>query len=129
MQIVHSTRRGSRDIEHLGSAHDEAELEALKTAAQQRLAQGQAELDLGLDVTVGSGPLEIVSSRMAHLWEALRRVRHVRLHCCHRWRRAVPGPGARADHRTEQQVDALRVVAETGIAAASYATLKGRLPS
>src|SRR6476469_902280 len=65
------TRRGSRDIEHLGSAHDEAELAALKTAAQQRLAQGQAELDRGLDVPVGSGPLEIVSSRMAHLWEAL----------------------------------------------------------
>jgi transposase len=28
VQIVHSTRRGSRDIEHLGSAHDEVELEA-----------------------------------------------------------------------------------------------------
>jgi DNA-binding GntR family transcriptional regulator len=25
VQIVHSTRRGSRDIEHLGSAHDEAD--------------------------------------------------------------------------------------------------------
>jgi len=28
VQIVHSTRRGARDIEHLGSAHDEAELTA-----------------------------------------------------------------------------------------------------
>ncbi len=34
VQIVHSTRRGARDIEHLGSAHDEAELEALKAAAR-----------------------------------------------------------------------------------------------
>ena len=46
-QIVHSSRRGSRDIEHIGSAHDEAELEALKAAARQRLAAGQGELDLG----------------------------------------------------------------------------------
>jgi hypothetical protein len=27
VQIVHSTRRGSRDIEHLGSTHDETELD------------------------------------------------------------------------------------------------------
>jgi hypothetical protein len=67
VQIVHSTRRGSRDIEHLGSAHDESELEALKVAVQRRIAAGQAELDLGLDAAVGSGPLEIVSSRMSHL--------------------------------------------------------------
>src|SRR6266542_4480814 len=51
VQIVHSSRRGSRDIEHLGSAHDEAELEALKAAARQRLVRGQGEFDLA-DVTV-----------------------------------------------------------------------------
>ena len=32
MQIVWSWRRGSRSIEHIGSAHDEVELAALKTA-------------------------------------------------------------------------------------------------
>ena len=52
-QMVHSTRRGSRDIEHLRSAHDEAELEALKAAARQRLAQDQLELDLGLEAAAG----------------------------------------------------------------------------
>jgi hypothetical protein len=36
VQIVHSSRRGARDIEHLGSAHDDAELEVLKAVAQQR---------------------------------------------------------------------------------------------
>jgi hypothetical protein len=41
VQIVRSSRRGSRPIEHLGSAHDEAELEALKAAAEQRIAAGQ----------------------------------------------------------------------------------------
>jgi phage gp29-like protein len=35
VQIVHSSRRGSRDIEHFGSAHDEVELELLKAAARQ----------------------------------------------------------------------------------------------
>jgi hypothetical protein len=34
VQIVHWTRRGSGDIEHLGSADDEAELEALKAAVR-----------------------------------------------------------------------------------------------
>ena len=55
----------------LWSAHDEAELEALKAAARQRLAAGQSELDLGLDAVSAAGPLEIVSSRMGHLWDAL----------------------------------------------------------
>jgi hypothetical protein len=48
VQIVYSSRRGSRDIEHIGSAHDDAELELLKAAARQRLAAGQGEFDLGL---------------------------------------------------------------------------------
>jgi hypothetical protein len=47
VQIVHSSHRGSRDIEHIGSAHDDAELEILKAVARQRLAAGQGELDLG----------------------------------------------------------------------------------
>jgi hypothetical protein len=49
VQIVWSFRRGSRKIEHIGSAHDDAELEVLKAAARQRLAAGQVELDLGMD--------------------------------------------------------------------------------
>ena len=48
MQIVHSSHRGSRDIEHLGSAHTAAEVELLKAAGRQKLAAGQGELDLGL---------------------------------------------------------------------------------
>jgi hypothetical protein len=34
VQVVRSSRRGSRDIEHLGSAHDEAELEAPRAAVR-----------------------------------------------------------------------------------------------
>jgi hypothetical protein len=71
VQIVYSNRRGARDIEHIGSAHDEARLELLKAAARQRLAAGQGELDVG---TGGGGagrggvrdggPLPITSTRM-----------------------------------------------------------------
>jgi hypothetical protein len=65
VQIVYSSRRGSRDIEHLGSAHDEVELELLKAAARQRLAAGQGVLDLGVESGgKGGGPLPITASRM-----------------------------------------------------------------
>jgi hypothetical protein len=70
---VHSSRRGSRDIEHIGSARDDAGLELLKAAARQRLAAGQGGLDLGLDATAAGGPLPITSSRMGCLLDALTR--------------------------------------------------------
>jgi hypothetical protein len=77
VQVVWSSRRGSREIDHLGSAHDEAELEVLKAAAQQRLEAGQLVLDLGLEVPGQSGPLPITSSRMSHLVDALERAYRV----------------------------------------------------
>ncbi|MCT9931940.1 hypothetical protein N5079_17185 [Planotetraspora sp. A-T 1434] len=68
VQVVHSSRRGSGQIEHIGSAHDDTELETLKAVARQRLAAGQHELDLGLDDgPAAGGPLEIVSSRMERI--------------------------------------------------------------
>jgi hypothetical protein len=63
VQIVYSSHRGSRDIEHIGSAHDEGELELLKAAARQRLAAGQGELDLGLDADGPAGRLPVTGSR------------------------------------------------------------------
>ena len=77
VQIVWSSRRGSRSIEHLGSAHDDAEVEALKTMAAARLAEGQHTLDLGLNDTDAPGALEIVGSQAGHLWEALCRAYRV----------------------------------------------------
>ena len=73
VQVVWSSRRGSREIEHIGSAHDDAELEALKAAAGQRIAAGQTELDLGLGDSGAAGPLPITSSRMGCLLDALDR--------------------------------------------------------
>ena len=72
VQIVWSSRRGSRSIEHLGSAHDESQVEALQAAAAQRLAEGQGALDLGLNTAGSDGePLEILSSQSHHLWDEL----------------------------------------------------------
>jgi hypothetical protein len=132
VQIVHGSRRGARDIEHLGSAHDAQAIEALKAVARQRLSGGQGQLELGLDAgAVGAGaagPLQIMSSRMAPLWEAL----------CAAYDRlgldaAVDGDEvfrqlvlARIIEPTSKQ-DSLRVLAEAGIEAVSYATLKRRL--
>src|SRR5438477_4596014 len=75
VQIVHSSHRGSREIEHIGSAHDDAELELLKAAARQRMAAGQGELPLGpgFGGRAAGGPLPITSSRAGHLLGALER--------------------------------------------------------
>jgi hypothetical protein len=136
VQIVHGSWRGARRIEHVGSAHDELELEALKAAARRRLAGGQSELDLGLNtaVTAASGsapsptPLPITSSQMSHLWQALGTVYDVL-----GFDRAVGGDEvfrqlvlARIIEPTSKQ-DSLRVLAEVGVAVPSYPTLNRRL--
>ena len=130
VQVVWSFRRGSRNIEHIGSAHDDAELEALKAAARQRLAAGQAELDLGLGVRSPSGPLEIASSRMSHLWDALSRAYD-----------ALGFPQATGQDEVFRQLvlariiepaskqDSLRVLEEAGAPAPSYPTLNRCLPA
>jgi hypothetical protein len=65
VQSVHSSHRGSRQIEHIGSARDGAELELLKAVARQRLASGQDLLDLDPGFGAGQGgPLPITPSRI-----------------------------------------------------------------
>jgi hypothetical protein len=130
VQIVHSSHRGSRDIEHIGSAHDDAELELLKAVARQRMAAGQGELDLGLDdgPDVG-GPLEITGSRMSHLWDALSRAYgalgfDVAAEGDEVFRQLVL---ARIIEPTSK-ADSLRVLDEVGIDPPSYPTINRRLP-
>jgi hypothetical protein len=131
VQVVWSSRRGSRRIEHIGSGHDEAEIEALRAAARQRLAGGQTELDLGLDEgDPAAGPLPIVGSQAAHLWEALSRaydaVGFDRVAGADEVFRALVL--ARIIEPTSK-VDSLRVLGEVGVAAIpAYSTLNRRLP-
>jgi hypothetical protein len=142
VQIVHAKRRGARRIEHVGSAHEEQELQALKTAAAQRLAFLYPQLDLGLDSTagdtgadqvavVGPGPLPIMSSRAGSLWDGLAAA-YDQLG----FDQATGRDGvfrqlvlARIIEPTSKQ-DSLRVLDEVGVDnIPSYATLKRRLPS
>jgi hypothetical protein len=130
VQVVWSSRRGSREIEHMGSGHEEAELEALKAAAQQRIAAGQLELGLGLGSPGPSGPLPITFSRMSHLVDALERGYRVL-----GFEDAADGDEvfrhlvlARIIEPVSK-LDSLRVLEEAGVTPASYRTLKRRLPA
>ena len=129
VQVVWSSRRGSREIEHLGSAHDEAGVAALRAAAAQRLAAGQAQLDLGLVERSAAEPLPITSSKSALLWEAL----------CAAYAHIGLEEATDSDEAFRQLVlariieptskaDSLRVIDETGVAPVSYPTLNRRLP-
>jgi hypothetical protein len=130
VQIVYSSRRGSREIDHLGSAHSDAEVELLKAAARQRLAAGQGELDLGLrpDPDGGSGPLPITSSRMGHLWDAL-----ARGYAVLGLEEAAGGDEVFRDLvlariiEPTSKLDSGRVLEEAGVAPASYPTVCRRL--
>ena len=129
VQIVYSSRRGSREIDHLGSAHDDAGVELLKAAARQRLAAGQGELDLGLqpDADAG-GPQPITSSRMGHLWDALA--------CGYAVLGLEQAAGGDEVFRDlvlariiepTSKLDSARVLEEAGTAPASYPTVNRRL--
>lgn len=70
VQIVYSKRGGKREMDHIGSAHTDAEYELLLAAARQKLVAGQQEFDLGLD-TPKASVVPITSSRMGVLWDLL----------------------------------------------------------
>jgi len=125
-----ATRRGSRRIEHLGSAHDDGEVEALKAAARQRLAEGQGALDLGLNTAgVDGDPLEIVATKSAPLWESLCRAYQVL-----DFDTAAGGDEVFRDLvlariiEPTSKIDSLRVLAETGIEPVDYRTVTRHLP-
>jgi hypothetical protein len=48
VQIVYSSRRGVREIDHLGSTHGDTEVELLKAAARQRDALEGGQISLRL---------------------------------------------------------------------------------
>src|SRR5699024_4088801 len=73
VQIVYSKKGGKRELEHVGSAHTDAEYELLVVAARAKMAGGQGELDLGLE-DESSTALEITSTRMAVLIDAIRQI-------------------------------------------------------
>jgi hypothetical protein len=130
VQIVHSQHRGSRDIEHIGSAHTDADVELLKAAARQRLAAGQGELDLRLPGSPANGgaALPIASSRMGHLLDALARGYDMLGFAAATGRDEVFRALvlARIIEPTSK-LDSLRVLEEAGMTPPSYRTVKRRL--
>ena len=130
VQIVWSSHRGSRSIEHIGSGRSDAELAALQAAAAERMAAGQGQLDLGLEQQAGSGPLPIISLQMSYLWDGL----------CAAYEALGFTSAANNDTvfrdlvlarviEPTSKIDSLRVLGEVGVPAASYATIKRRLPA
>jgi hypothetical protein len=116
-------RQGGRDrvLEHLGSAHTEAELAALVAAARRKVYPGQGELDLSAGA-VQAGHAVITSKSSAVLWRVLSGA-YTRL-----------GFDAVGDESFQQLVlariveptskaDSLRVLDEIGIAHASLRTM------
>ena len=128
VQIVHSSRRGSRDIEHIGSAHTEVDVELLKAAAKQRLVAGQDPLDFG-DGRPEGAALPIMSTRAQHLWDLLTRAYTVL-----GFDRATGGDKVFRDLvlarliEPTSKADSVRVIDEVGMPAPAYRTIKRRLP-
>ena len=129
VQIVWKSLRGSRDIEHLGSAHTAAEVELLKAVAAQRIAAGQDPLPLDVAAAQEPAALEITSSRMGRLLDAVAAVyRQLGLDkACGKDAVFEQLVTARIIEPTSKQ-DAARVLAEAGLRALSYRTVKRRLP-
>ena len=130
MQIVYSQYRGSRSIEHIGSAHCDGQVEVLKAAASARLRRGQGELDLGPGVAgaPSAGVLAVTGSRMGHLLDAFDRACEVL-----GFAKATGDDEvfkalvvARIIEPTSKQ-DSLRVLDEAGAWCPSYRTVKRRL--
>jgi hypothetical protein len=128
VQIVHSSRRGSRDIEHIGSAHTPEEVEALKAVARQRLHARQDTLDLGDGRPEGQA-LPITSTQSKHLWDAL----------CLAYSRLGFDSATGRDEvfqaltlarvvEPTSKLATIRVLGEIGVAAPGYRTIFRRLP-
>lgn len=128
VQIVYSKKGGKRELEHVGSAHTEAEYDLLLAAARKKMAGGQGELDLGIEGEPAAA-LEITSTKMSVLIDAIGQIYtdlgidlaaggdEVFFHLVL----------ARLVEPTSK-LDSLRVLQEIGEAPVSYATLKRRLP-
>ena len=129
VQIVWKCHRGSRQIEHIGSAHDQAEVELLRAAAVQRIAEGQDELPFQVQAKAEPLALEVVDTPMGWLLDGIG--------CA--FRRLGLDAASGGDRVFEELVtariieptskkDAGRVLEEAGLRPVSYRTVKRRLP-
>lgn len=125
VQVVHKRGRRVLNIDHIGSAHDEATLALLLQAAHERIHAGQEPLPLPAEDQDGhraAGPVVSATASLV-LWQALERVY------------ADLGFDAIRDKTFKQLVlgriveptsktDTLRVLAEVGVWAPSISAVK-----
>jgi hypothetical protein len=129
VQVVWSTRGGKRDLTQVGTARDEVEVELLKAKGAQMIAGGQGEFALGVDGPVEAA-LEIASSRMGVLWDALAWAYEDL-----RFDKAAGEDEVFKDLvlarivEPTSKLDSIRVLEEVGVKAPSYPTINRRLPT
>ncbi len=129
VQVVWSSSQGSKQMDHIGSAHTLEDLEVLRAVARQKMiAAGQDELDFG-DGRPRRETLPIQASLAQHLWDAL----------------SVGFSAVGLDHATggdevfkqlvlgrliepTSKLETIRGLEEMGFASVSYATMKRHLP-
>jgi hypothetical protein len=71
VQIVEKRRGVRRIVEHVGSAHDDAELAVLMQSARDRIHAGQQALDLDTAARGGAGGAVVTGSASEVLWNVL----------------------------------------------------------
>ncbi len=123
VQIVHKRGRDVIGIDHIGSAHDDAQLALLLHTARERMHAGQHTLELELDTVqvAGSGRPVVEATGSLILWDALTSVYDALGFSAVRdeaFRALVLG---RIIEPTSK-VDTVRVLTEVGVAAPSRAT-------
>lgn len=138
VQIIYSYAGGATSMEHLGSAHTDAELAALKAEAARRLQGNQLELGLDLDVTDipavrGTGteeqPWEVTAQRSGYLLDSIDTAyRAIGLDVAADNDDVFAGLVTARILQPGSKYDSIRVLAEAGATSASYSTIKRRLP-
>lgn len=134
VQIVHSEKRGSKSLTHIGSAHTPEDLALLRAQAQRLLSGDQISLDLGIDTTpAGTGthhdPVPVTSEKAGHLIDAIE----------HAYTTLGLDDAAGGDEvfrnlviarlvQPGSKLDSVETLAEIGIPSASYPTINRRLP-
>ncbi|AEK36328.1 transposase for insertion sequence element [Corynebacterium variabile DSM 44702] len=139
VQIIHSYAGGTTSMEHIGSAHTDAELAALKAEAARRIQGDQLDLglDLGTDVVVSPStatgtvdrPFEVTAQRSGYLLDAIDTAyRAINLDVAAAGDEVFAGLVTARILQPGSKYDSMRVLAEAGASSASYSTIKRRLP-
>ena len=134
VQVVYSQHRGSKKLEHIGSAHTDDELAMLKAQAQRLLDGDQMTLDLGVDTTAAAtgtqeAPVPVTAERAGYLIDAITTAYQVL-----GFDQATNNDQVFVDLVTARivqpgsKLDSVETLADIGVTSASYATIKRRLP-